>query len=126
MSDALLTPKITPEAMAIIKEGTPKPHTLLAPTIMVTAKPSVQESGEVSIPKPANKPTVLPKTKPQKDLSEETPNLVPFSIRLPEHLPLTLLKASSDRKLKRLQPYTNQAIVAEALTDWFKKHGYQG
>jgi len=36
-----------------------------------------------------------------------------------------LLKASSDRKIKKVHPFTQQDIVAEALTDWLKKNGCQ-
>lgn len=124
MTEALQSPKLPPEAMAIIKEGTPKPQTPLLPTVVHAPKLTSQEGGEVSVSKPTIKSTVMPKPKPHEGKPEETPNMVPFSIRLPEKLPLSLLKATSDRKLKRLQPCTNQAIVAEALTDWFKKHGY--
>lgn len=125
MTDALLSPKLSPEAMAIIKEGTPKPQTPLLPTVVHAQKPASQVGGEVSDSKPTIKSTVMLKPRSQKDKPDETPNMVPFSIRLPASLPLALLKATSDRKLKRLQPNTNQAIVAEALNDWLEKHGYE-
>ena len=36
----------------------------------------------------------------------------------------TLRKASADRKNQDRKPNTQKAIVAEALSAWFKKNGY--
>lgn len=35
-----------------------------------------------------------------------------------------LMRASLERRIKRLTPSTHREIVAEALTDWLKKHGF--
>ncbi len=52
------------------------------------------------------------------------PGLVSLTVRVPRTMPPALLLASADRKLRRLQPCTQQEIVAEALTLWLKNHGY--
>jgi len=43
------------------------------------------------------------------------------NIRLPATIPPALLKASSERKIKKIHPFTQQDIVAEALTVWLQK-----
>jgi hypothetical protein len=55
----------------------------------------------------------------------ESVGIVSATFRLPATLPPALLKASSDRKIKKVHPFTQQDIVAEALTDWLKKNGCQ-
>ena len=47
-----------------------------------------------------------------------------LSFRLPPEIAQALLKASLDRKLKRLRPWTQQEIAAEALSAWLRKQDY--
>lgn len=47
-----------------------------------------------------------------------------MTFRVPATIPPALLKASSERKIKQIQPFTQQDIVAEALTAWLQKNGY--
>lgn len=35
-----------------------------------------------------------------------------------------LMRASLERRIQRIAPSTHREIVAEALTDWLKKHGF--
>jgi hypothetical protein len=51
-------------------------------------------------------------------------SFVPMTVRVPTRIPEALLKAASERKLKKTKPYTQQDIVAEALQNWLQKHGY--
>jgi len=50
--------------------------------------------------------------------------LVSITVRVPRGVPPGLLLAAVDRKLNRQRPWTQQEIVAEALTDWLRQHGY--
>ena len=55
---------------------------------------------------------------------EAEANLVSLTVRVPRMVSPGLLLASVDRKLKRQRPWTQQEIVAEALTLWLQQHGY--
>ena len=130
MSAALITPDLPPEAFALIKEGTPKPMVerpvLTAPVAPseVIPTPIPIEPAEPAIEAEAAKP-VRQRTVPQRD-AEPVPlaGLAHVSVRLPAEIPQALLRASLDRKLKRVKPWTQQDIVAEALTTWLKKNNY--
>jgi hypothetical protein len=115
MADALQTPNLTPEALELIQEGTPKPKTqtpILAPP--PTAKPL--EAPEKPSPESVVKP------KPQKEKAPEQPVLVALGFRVPLEISQALFKVASERKLKRIRPFTQQDIIAEALSDWLKKN----
>lgn len=119
---AALQTNLSPAALTLIKEGTPKPQTLNAnPTVTATAvRPQ-----EDAVSKPANEPQRPAVARPEKEREDETVAIVSATFRLPANIPPVLLKASSERKIKKIQPYTQQDIVAEALTVWLKKNGYQ-
>jgi hypothetical protein len=46
------------------------------------------------------------------------------SYRLPEDLVFRVMKASSERKIRRIHPWAQQDLVAEALNAWLKEAGY--
>jgi len=48
-----------------------------------------------------------------------------MTFRLPAELPDALLRASMDRKLRHVAPWTQQDIVAEALEAWLNRRGYR-
>ena len=118
MTDALQTSNLPPAAIALIKEGSPKPQTQAA------VLPDVDTPKPVLAVKPVTEPAPLPKPKAQKEREKtpETAALVSVNFRLPAHLPSALLKISSERKLKKIRPYTQQDIIAEAITEWLKKN----
>jgi hypothetical protein len=120
MVDAI-TP-LPPQAVALIKEGTPRPQT---PSPTISAIPAVSTTTPTGPAKPAAEPVAAAKPKATKPASEDAGVLVPLTFRVPKGLPQVLLSASVDRKLKKIKPYTQQDIVTEALSDWFQKHGYQ-
>ena len=99
------------------------------------------------------KPETPRKTKPKSKKKEEQPpmtrparneKLIPEAPPLPESIgqpaaaasmgsvnaridPIittALMRASLERRIQRLSPSTHREIVAEALTDWLKKHGH--
>jgi hypothetical protein len=46
-----------------------------------------------------------------------------MSVRVPPEIPEGLIRASADRKIKKQKPWTQQDIIAEALSEWLQKHG---
>ena len=131
------------EAFALIREGTPKPKTtnsvmspigdtaqqLKEPDVVRTDNPEVPppteiSSGDDSQEKEANK-AVKPKAQKEKDPEPMASNaLVSMTFRVPAELPGTLLRASADRKARRIRPFTQQEIMTEALSQWLKRNGY--
>ena len=120
MTAALQTPSLPPEALALIKEGTPRPQTQ-TPIISVT--PTSVKAPEASAPKTTSQGH-LPRPKTSKNTREEPGLLVSMNFRVPASLPQALLKASSERKMTKVRPYTQQDIITEALTEWLRKNGY--
>lgn len=51
---------------------------------------------------------------------------VSLNVRIEPEISTALLRASMDRKIQRLDPFTQRDIVAEALADWLRKNGYLG
>jgi len=47
-----------------------------------------------------------------------------INARIDPLITTTLLRASVDRRISRQTPSTQRDIIAEALSDWLKKHGY--
>ena len=68
------------------------------------------------------------KPKPQQpDRAKEAPAaeadiLITQTYRLPQRIVRKLLLASTERKLDRKKPWSQQDIVAEALQEWLNKH----
>ena len=125
MTDALQPRTPSPEALAIISQGEPKPQSQTS--LLATAKPEKaleQSGGGVAPAKATVEPPAPAKARVQKPNTEDVVSFVPFSCRVPASIPPSLLRASADRKAKRIRPYTHQDIVAEALTDWLLKNGY--
>ena len=129
MSIALKPPALSPEALALIKEGTQAP---LAPKLAVESPASPKE--ETARPSQmvvvAEKPAEPTSTERPKQILQKQPEPSPvvglshLSVRLPAEIPHALLRASLDRKLKRIKPWTQQEILQEALTSWLRKNNY--
>jgi hypothetical protein len=116
------TPAITPEALNLIKAGTPVPQN---PNPLLTSAAIPTAGNQEAAAKSAAESAPVQKSKiQQKETTPETITLVSVNYRLPAAIPTALLKASSDRKLRKTKPYTQQDIVGEALAEWLKKHGY--
>ncbi len=70
---------------------------------------------------PVQPPVIqAPIFKPQ----QSVPGAMALNTRLTADLSSALLTASMQRKIQRLEPFTQQGIVGEALTDWLQKHGF--
>ena len=131
---------LPPEALALIKEGTPKPlHSMPVASPVVFAPPMPADvRGPVSPPEPAEATAPIPSAvdetqqlKAPKAKVTRAPEpepvasnaLVSMTFRVPAELPSALVRASADRKAKRLRPFTQQDIVTEALSQWLKRNG---
>jgi hypothetical protein len=128
MSAALKTVDLNSEALAFIKEGTPKPLVEQSATVPMALKTELALVSEETLDdEPVEeppKPTRTRATAPKAETFVAVPGLVFTSLRLPAEIPHALMRASFDRKLKREKPWTQQDIAAEALSFWLKKHGY--
>lgn len=134
---------LPPEALALIKAGTPKP---VSSSPVVAAEPSepqtspapavpalAQDSGSAFDDSPTEespRPAVGSKRlrgRPKGSVSkpvEEGVRLVGTSCRLPEELVFRVMRASAERKVRRIHPWAQQDIMAEALNSWLKAAGY--
>ena len=141
MTEALRTVDLPPEAVALIREGTPAPQARSRALALATSGSAVKETArsdlvELSDPlpeksEPMEKPRLeRPSSKSSRPVREKETEPEPFntqmtlSVRLPSEIPLKILRASTDRKIARVRPWTQQEIVAEALTLWLRKNGY--
>ena len=111
---------MSPEALAIIQQGTPKPQTQ-NPTVAVD---SIKVHSP-ALPRQIEGIERSAKPKTDKGREPESVAIVSATFRLPASIPAALLKASSERKMKKTRPFTQQDIVADALTTWLQKNGYQ-
>lgn len=123
MSQAVTPPMLTPEAVAIIKAGTPKPQTPNAVLTPVVPAASLQPPAVTLNPvvESAQEPV---KTEAPRKGDIQPSQLASLYARVPVEIQMALLKASSDRKLKHVTPFTQQDIVTEALSLWLKKNKY--
>ncbi len=116
LSAALQTPDLSAAALDFVK-GTPT-WTSSEPMAVATAAPVA----EVKEP-PSSTNGVKPRLPSSNEVEAEA-GLVSLTVRVPRIVPPGLLLASVDRKLKRQRPWTQQELVAEALTQWLQQHGY--
>lgn len=136
------TPSLPPEAIALIKEGSPKPK-VEAPVIAAAQRAEPEKTIDLALAreKRAEGAEVIstakepegqegPKASKPKAVREREPEQVPgqsyvtMTFRVPPEIPQGLLRASADRKIKKVRPFTQQEIVSEALSQWLRKNGY--
>lgn len=133
MSAALRISDLRPEELAFIKAGTPQPK-VMEPAVEARTPPApggdkVTEVSNIE-PTAVPKPEPLERARPPKPRMNREPEPEPLahrinlSIRVPVEIPEGLLRASTDRKLKRIKPNTQQEMAAEAITEWLQRHGY--
>ena len=141
MSQALQPVDLSPQAMALIREGTPKSHRASEPTPHIARRePSTLETSVVQLAPADPVPVTPPVAAPQKPVREaplrakassapptphpHLPSTVSMTVRVPGDLSTRLLRAATDRKLDRLSPWTQQAMVTEAIVQWLRQNGY--
>jgi len=103
-----LSETISPDVREFIEAGTPKPQ--------------IAESGEgnAELKAAEDKSARQPMEKlppPETDIP-----LTTQSYRLPKPLVNALVRASMERKIARQRPWSQQDIVAEAVSQWLRKH----
>jgi hypothetical protein len=110
---------LTPEEEAFLK--------LTTTTKQQSIKPQPRKKKESPpMPRPAIKEDFAP------DESAASNNPAQYSIvgtgsinaRIDPAIATALLRASVERRIKRQAPSTQRDIIAEALSDWLKKHGH--
>ena len=117
LSAALQTGNLAEEALDFVKTGGAKPAQ------NPTATQPVQ-SEKTENPRPPSMGTKQRLRLGDEAAVEAQADLVSLTVRVPRMVSPGLLLASVDRKLKRQRPWTQQEIVAEALTLWLQQHGY--
>ena len=103
MGEALMSERLSPHELAFVT-GNSGP----------AATPAEFPSRKKSSPR---KPAPAPNSETQTGIPAPT---VSMTFRLPADLPRLLLKISAERKVRRLVPFTQQDIVAEALRKWIE------
>lgn len=136
LSQALKTADLPPGAMEFIRAGTPQPvqqSTSGGPPASLKGIPRVEPVSDTPAPLSGESPespesplkAIKPRLAREKALEQIPPrNLVTLSIRVPSDITDALLRASTERKLKRIKAHTQQEIAAEALTLWLERNGY--
>ena len=143
MTAALQSPAdLPPEALALIKAGTPKPLSSNPVVTPPQAESPASVPSPVAISRESAPPAAdsLPVQQPNAEVTprrprgrpkgavsrvgEEAVRLVGTSYRLPEDLVFRVMKASAERKIRRIHPWAQQDVVAEALNAWLKSAGY--
>ena len=126
MSAALQTGEFSHEALAFVNGV--KPESVAEPAAATAAPPTPlppppAAGGTEQGVNPAglDKRSMLRREEPA---GAPDAGLVSVTVRVPRFVLPGLLLASVDRKLKRQRPWTQQEIVAEALANWLRKHGY--
>ena len=69
-----------------------------------------------------SKPKPPQPDRPKEAPPAETDTLITQTYRLPQRIVRKLLLASTERKLDKKKPWSQQDIVAEALQEWLDKH----
>ena len=103
LSAALQTSKLTGEALAFINGAATNGTKTIAPANDVSVPHAMSPSNGVHIAAPAV-------------VEVPTAGTVSMTFRLPSELSARLVRVSVERKLKRQPPFSQQDIVAEALT----------
>ena len=112
LDDAL----ITPEEKSFMETGVAAPErpVPIEPTKLETAPVPPQPQPEaVKLDVPAN--TIAPPA---------DGGLVSLNVRIEPSITASLLRASMERKIQRIEPHTQRDIVSEALAVWLKANGY--
>jgi hypothetical protein len=122
---------LSPEALALIEEGKPLRRTQPMPVNVSHVEPNERPNSEPDTSADSTRELAVNKVSKHKETREKPVGeaivgrgSVSLSIRVPSEIPDALVRASADRKIKRLRPFTQQDIAVEALTLWLRKNGY--
>lgn len=123
ISQALRTDSLSAEARAFLAPEGRKP--VLQPTksdaLSAATSTPVSSPSVLSIPPPAAE---LDVESAQREEGTRPSGVVSMTFRLPAELPAALVRASAERKVRKQKPFTQQDIVAEAVQQWLRTHGF--
>ena len=108
---------LTDDEAEFIKSGTPRKTT---PKL----KPKKEKP---PMTRPALKENFISETPPQQENAGHAASagsMGSVNARIDPTITTALMRASLERRIQRLSPSTHREIVAEALTDWLRKHGH--
>ena len=109
LSAALQTGKLTDEALAFVNGTGNNGAKPITPANNSSVPRATSPSNGVHIAAPAI-------------VEVPTAGTVSMTFRLPSELSARLIRVSVERKLKRQSPFSQQDIVAEALTQWLARN----
>ena len=123
LSQALRTDDLSAEARAFLKP-TGRPPT--PPAMGVVPTPIVREVSRSTALSPACADTTPDDSPPLARPADPPPPARPVSMtfRLAPEIPVALLRASVERKVRQQRPFTQQEIVTEAVKHWLKVNGF--
>ena len=123
LSQALRTDDLSAEARAFLKP-TGRPPT--PPTVGVVPTPIVREVSRSTALSPVCADTAHDDSPPLARPIDPLPPARPVSMtfRLAPEIPMALLRASVERKVRQQRPFTQQEIVTEAIKHWLKVNGF--
>jgi hypothetical protein len=110
---------LTPEEEAFLKLTTPPKQQSIKP------KPKKKKESP-----PMSRPATKENFAPDEPVASNNPaqySLVgtgSINARIDPAIATALLRASVERRIERQPPSTQRDIIAEALSDWLKKHGH--
>ncbi|WP_395745102.1 hypothetical protein [Prosthecobacter sp.] len=118
---------LSPEEQAFLNKGMPA-----EPMSKAKPKPKPKQTTRKEEP-PMAKPALKQEFIPQAPMpapaigagqSFTMAGVVSLNVRIEPEISTALLRASMERKIQRLDPFTQRDIVAEALALWLKANGY--
>jgi len=122
---------LTPEEQAFLDKGSLAPAKAKKKPASnpKTKSPPITRKEETVMARPALKEEppqqFTPPVQPPHGLTGfSVPGVVSLNTRIDPEISAALLTASMQRKIQRLQPFTQQDIVAEALRDWLRRNGF--
>lgn len=115
----------TPEKLAFINGSeSKKPQRNAEHTKVIETELSAAEASKPVEKKPKGQRRVSREEQEPEPTEVLNQMLVPITNRFQHRTAQALKRAHLERKLKNIQPNTQQEIVESAVQDWLKDHGY--
>lgn len=118
LSQALETVELPQEAVAFIEAGRPRSN---SERLRI---PRGTEAMTTEAPRGVGSSAAVRDPIRSDSANRAHRGLVPLSVRVQSSLADSLLKVAFERKLERKEPYSQQDIVIQALTQWLRKNGH--
>lgn len=108
---------LSADEAAFLKKGTAKKR---------KSQPKIKEE-QLPMTRPARKEEFIQPAQPQSPSPAQpvnAANLGSVNARVDPVITTAMMRASLERRIQGVTPSTHREIVAEALSDWLKRHGY--